>query len=84
MEKIDLSGEILDELAEMHKRFSELYRSTGLVGFTPGSGMHSGVQLTENAFVNTFAKYDSADRYDEEYPTELYAEHNGVRFFCIR
>jgi hypothetical protein len=78
--------EILTELAEMQKRYTEIYNNHGLCGLMAGNdGICMGVQLTETAFIETFSEYEVADRgADQEYPEELYAFIDGTRFFCIR
>ena len=81
---LSIPGEIVSELAAMKTRYDEIYNQTGLAGFMCGNGLYEGVQLSERAFTATFNEYESADRNDEKYPTELYAMISGVRFFCIR
>lgn len=79
-------NDILTELAEMQKRYTEIYNNHGLCGLMPGKdGICHGVQLSETAFIETFSEYEVADRgAEQEYPEEPYAFIDGTRFFCIR
>lgn len=83
---LSIPEEVLLELAEMQKRYTEIYNNHGLCGLMPGKdGICHGVQLSETAFIETFSEYEVADRgADQEYPEELYAFIDGTRFFCIR
>lgn len=73
-------NEFLNELSVMQKRFDELYHECGLTSLTS----HSGVHLTEKSFLSKFAEYSCQARDCAMFQEELYAYHNGVRFFCLR
>jgi hypothetical protein len=83
---LSIPEEVLLELAEMQKRYTEIYNNYGLCGLMAGNdGTCRGVQLTGTAFIETFSEYEVADRgADQEYPEEPYAFIDGTRFFCIR
>ena len=72
--------ELLKEFIELRERFQPLYRETGLISIENGGG----IMLTPEMFFDTFQTYKTKPRNSEEYPEELYAYYNNVRFFCIR
>lgn len=63
--------------------FNKLYNITGITSIESASGIH----LTVDAFLATFSSYEVHGRnvnYQGDYPEELSAEFNGVKFFAIR
>jgi hypothetical protein len=75
-----IPDEILRELAAMQKRFRELYSEYKLCGIGDSAGVH----LTSEAFLDTFADYETSAVNYKDYSEELTATMHGVTFFCIR
>ena len=65
------------EIATMQRRIKELYRQ----GVTAIS--ENGVHLSNDAFFNSFIKYETNTRNCNDYPFEHSAIYGGVEFFCI-
>jgi hypothetical protein len=78
--KNQIPDEILVELATMHKRFRELYGQYRLCGIGDPAGVH----LASEAFLDTFADYNTSDFNHPDYTEKLTTTAYGVTFFCIR
>ena len=78
--KNQIPDEILAELATMQKRFRELYGKYRLCGIGDSTGVH----LTSEAFLDTFADYETSAFSYKDYSEELTATMHGIKFFCIR
>jgi hypothetical protein len=75
-----IPDEILRELAAMQKRFRELYSEYKLCGI----GYSTGVHLTSEALLDTFADYERSDFDHLDYTEKLETTAYGIKFFCIR
>ena len=75
-----IPDETLRELAAMQKRFRELYSEYKLCGIGDSAGVH----LTSEAFLDTFADYETSAFNYKDYSEELTATMHGIKFFCIR
>lgn len=69
---------ILNEIAELQKKYRELYRVTGLTGIAEDY-----VHMSLGTFVEVFHTYDVTKRDNEEMPYMLSAIHNDVEFVAI-
>lgn len=78
--KNQIPDEILAELATMQKRFQELYGQYRLCGIGDPAGVH----LASEAFLDTFADYNTSDFNHPDYTEILTTTAYGVTFFCIR
>ncbi len=78
--KNQIPNKVLMELAAMQKRFRELYGEYGLCGI----GYSAGVHLTSEAFLDTFADYNTSDFNHPDYTEKLETTAYGIKFFCIR
>lgn len=79
-EKYQIPNQILGELSDMQRRFLELYSKYRLCGI----GGSDGVQLTSEAFLDTFADYKTSDFDHPGYTEKLKTTAYGVTFFCVR
>ena len=79
-EKYQIPNQILGELSDMQRRFRELYSKYGLCGIGDSTGVH----LTSEAFLDTFADYETSAFSYKDYSEELTATMHGIKFFCIR
>ena len=78
--KNQIPDKILMDLAAMQKRFRELCGEYGLCGIGDSTGVH----LTSEAFLDTFADYETSAFSYKDYSEELTATMHGIKFFCIR
>ena len=71
----------MDKAIEARGIWKELYSGTGFISAEGRSGIH----LTEEEFLETFAGADITERprNSAEKPFEYSAEYKGERFFCI-
>lgn len=71
----------MDKAIEARSIWRELYSVTGLISVESSNG----IQLTEEAFFDTFNKSDISERPREcaFKPYEYSAMYQGERFFCI-
>jgi CMP-2-keto-3-deoxyoctulosonic acid synthetase len=75
-----ISAETLQCWAGLRREFFEEYEHSGLISVENKLGIH----LTEAAFLATFNDYKSTVLKHCEYPEQLDAMYNKVRFFCVR
>lgn len=69
----------LRRMANLSREYDDLYIKTGLIGVGDKY-----IQLREENFIATFPDYETSKRDRAEYPEELSAEFNGVKFIAIR
>jgi len=81
-EQNTIPEELLKEFISIRKRFLPLYNKTGLISIENAGGIH----LREDEFLSAFPNHESESFDCSGYPyTErLFADFDGVRFFCIR
>ena len=79
-EKYQIPNQILGELSDMQRRFRELYSKYRLCGIGDSTGVH----LTSEAFLDTFADYERSDFDHLDYTEKLETTAYGIKFFCIR
>lgn len=70
----------LKELIAIREDFLKYYFVTGLISIEGNIGIH----LNEDAFFSIFNTFETRTRDSKEFPEELSAEYNGVKFFCIK
>ncbi len=73
--------EFLTRCANLAKEYVALYEETGLCAVNSYFG--PSIHLTEGCFKKHFETFLKERRDDPEYPVELSATVDGVRFFCI-
>jgi CMP-2-keto-3-deoxyoctulosonic acid synthetase len=75
-----VSAETMQRWADMRTEFFAEYGNRKLISVESMFGIH----LTEESFLATFDHYKTTVLKHSEYPEQLDAMYNKVRFFCVR